>query len=64
MNISTKLEPATGKNGIEVWPATARTGSVLPVPGGGGGGAVLTGLSPGGGFGCFSRRTHLLAVPP
>jgi hypothetical protein len=35
MNISTKLEPATGKNGIEVWPATARASGVWPVPGGG-----------------------------
>src|SRR5262249_45831737 len=33
-NISTKLEPATEKNGTSASPATARASSVLPVPGG------------------------------
>ena len=33
-NSSTKLEPATEKNGTSASPATARAISVLPVPGG------------------------------
>jgi len=33
-NISTKLDPATEKNGTDASPATARASRVLPVPGG------------------------------